>query len=288
MKRILEYTVGDADAGRSVKQILRSRGYTASVLTLLKKREDGILLNGESVFVTALVSAGDRLTLCLTEEDSTALPEEIEIPILFEDEDLIVYDKPAGMAVHPTKVIQSGTLANAFAFHMAAIGQVARFRPVYRLDRGTTGLVVVAKNKLACALLSGRVEKTYLALCEGVLPERGCFDGPIGTEEESALRRCVRSDGQPALTCYERLSVGENWSFARVTLQTGRTHQIRCHFAEAGHPLLGDFLYGTESPAWSRHALHCDTVSFSHPITGERVVRSCPLPQDMESFLKKS
>lgn len=288
MKRTLSYIISHGDAGKTVKQFLRSCGVTASVLTMLKSGEDGILLNGERVFVTARLSAGDRLTVSMTDEGETAPPENLDVSILFEDEDLILFDKPAGMAVHPTKKIQSGTLAHAFSHHMAEQGQTGRFRPVYRLDRGTTGLVVVAKNRLACALLSGGVDKTYLALCEGTLPANGTFDGPIGLAEGSALRRCVRPDGQPAVTEFERLAVGDGWSMARVKLKTGRTHQIRCHFADAGHPLLGDFLYGTETPAWTRHALHCETVAFRHPVSGESLSFACPLQRDMAEFLKNS
>ncbi|MBP5618642.1 MAG: RNA pseudouridine synthase, partial [Clostridia bacterium] len=153
--------------------------------------------------------------------------------------------------------------------------------------RGTTGLVVVAKHKLACALLEGRIEKEYLCLCEGVLPASGVYDGPIAVEEAGRLRRVVRADGKPAVTHFERLRFGEDWSMARVWLETGRTHQIRCHFADAGHPLLGDFLYGTETEAWSRPALHCAQIRFPHPVTGRRIECRSELPRDMADFLSK-
>ena len=288
MTRTLCFSVAPGEDGWTVKRLLQTKGCTAAVLTLLKKTADGLLLNERPVFVTARVAIGDRLTLCLSDEGDSALPERLDVPVCFEDDDLIVYDKPAGMAVHPTKKIQSGTLANDFAFRAGESGEHAVFRPVFRLDRGTTGLVVVAKHKLACALLEGRIAKEYLCLCEGELPQRGTYDGPIGLAEVGRLRREVRPDGQPAVTHFERLDGGDGWSLARVWLETGRTHQIRCHFADAGHPLLGDFLYGTETPDWGRHALHCVSLRFTHPITGQLIRCESPLPADMADFIKNS
>ena len=272
--------------GCTVKRFLQARGCTTAVLILLKKTQGALTVNGTPVFVTATLAAGDRIAIRLTDETDSAAPEDLRVSVVWEDEDVIVYDKPAGMAVHPTKKIQSGTLANDFAFRAA--GEHAVFRPVYRLDRGTTGLVVVAKHKLACAMLEGRIEKEYLSLCEGALPERGVFDGPIAVEETGRLRRVVRADGRPAVTHFERLGRGEDWSMACVWLETGRTHQIRCHFADAGHPLLGDFLYGTETAEWARPALHCGRIRFVHPVTGETVECRSDLPRDMAGFIAKS
>ena len=286
MTRQLAWIVSANDAGCTVKRFLQARGCTAAVLTLLKKTRGALTVNGVPVFVTAALAAGDEVAIRLTDETDSAAPEDLSVPVVREDEDVIVYDKPAGMAVHPTKKIQSGTLANDFAFRAA--GEHAVFRPVYRLDRGTTGLVVVAKHKLACAMLEGRIEKEYLCLCEGALVDTGVFDGSIAVEEPCRLRRVVRADGRPAVTRFECLRRGEGWSWARVWLETGRTHQIRCHFADAGHPLLGDFLYGTETAEWARPALHCGRIRFVHPVTGETVECRSDLPQDMADFIAKS
>lgn len=285
MPRTLTWTAAQADAGSSVKHFLRARGCTSAVLTALKKREDALLLNGEAVFVNAVIAPGDRIDVTLRDETDSALPEPLGIPVVWEDDDLIVYDKPAGIAVHPTKKIQSGTLANDFAYRARSTGEHAVFRPVYRLDRGTTGLVVAAKHKFACAMLTGRIIKEYVCLCSGILPDSGVFDGPIALEEEGRLRRVVRADGKPSLTRFVREAHGADWSLARVWTETGRTHQIRCHFAHAGHPLLGDFLYGVEMPDWARPALHCERIRFDHPVTGAAVSLTAPMPDDMSGFI---
>lgn len=284
MKRTLSYIIGECENGLMIKTFLKRRSYSASVLTMLKKEADGILLNGERVFVTRTVSVGDRLDICMTDSDVSAQPEPIEVPVLFEDDDLVVYDKSAGMAVHPTKKIQNGTLANCFYHHVRDGGV---YRPVYRLDKGTSGIVVVAKNKLAAHLLGGKIEKEYLCICEGELPENGCFDGAIGLCEGSKLKRQVRPDGDSALTHFERIATAGGFSAARVKIETGRTHQIRVHFSDAGYPLVGDFLYGRERDDLPRHALHCARVSFLHPVIEQRLTFNSDLPEDMADFAVK-
>lgn len=285
MKRALSYLIGNEHDGMMIKAFLKRKGYSSSVLTMLKKEDDGIVLNGQPAFVTRVVAVGDRLDICMTDTDTSAQPEPIEVPILFEDEDIVVYDKPADMVVHPTKKIQSGTLANSFYYHIKEGAGV--FRPVYRLDKGTSGIVIVAKNKLAAHLLNGRIKKEYICICEGELREKGTFDGAIGLSDLSKLKREVRDDGDSAVTHFERLSAANGLSAARVWLETGRTHQIRVHFADGGHALVGDFLYGKESDALPRHALHCSYVRFTHPITDKQVVIHSELPDDMKKFMQK-
>lgn len=285
MKRRLSYVISADCDGLMIKAFLKRKGYSSSVLTMLKKEEDGVVLNGERVFVTRMLSVGDRLDICMTDSDTSAEPEPIEVPILFEDEDIVVYDKPADMAVHPTKKIQSGTLANSFYHHIKEGAGV--FRPVYRLDKGTSGIVVVAKNKLAAHLLGGNIEKEYLCICEGELAESGTFEGAIGLSDNSKLKRQVRADGDSAVTHFERVSSSGGFSLARVWLETGRTHQIRVHFADDGHALVGDFLYGREYDEMPRHALHCGLVRFRHPITEQKMAFSTDLPEDMKKFIEK-
>lgn len=292
MGRVLTYR---ADvSGQTVKRFLYAHGYTSSVITMLKKSERGIMLGGERVFVDRVLSVGDVLEISLDEPLDDILkakesypPQQLGFTVLYEDEDIIAYDKPPLVAVHPTKKIQSGTLANDFAYHLQQRGEAGVFRPVYRLDRGTSGVVIAAKNKLACALLSGKTSKRYLCVCVGELPEKGTFDGNIGLSDSSTLKRAVRPDGQTAVTHFDCLCSANGLSLARVTLETGRTHQIRVHFSHAGFPLLGDFLYGEESALISRHALHCETAEFTHPITGEKVTLTSPLPNDISSVCEK-
>ncbi len=286
MKRTLSYLIGKENDGMMIKAFLKRKGYSSSVLTMLKKEDDGIVLNGERAFVTREVAAGDRLDICMTDTDISAQPEPIEVAVLFEDEDIIAYDKPADMVVHPTKKIQSGTLANSFYDHIKEGAGV--FRPVYRLDKGTSGVVIVAKNKLAAHLLNGRIEKEYICICEGELRGEGTFDGAIGLSDLSKLKREVRDDGDKAVTHFERLSAANGLSVAKVWLETGRTHQIRVHFANSGHALVGDFLYGRESDDMPRHALHCSYVRFIHPITDKQVEIYSPLHDDMKKFMQKT
>lgn len=285
MKRRLSYVIGEDNDGLMIKAFLKRKGYSSSVLTMLKKEEDGVLLNGEPAFVTRLLTAGDRLDICMTDNDVSAEAEPIEVTVLFEDDDVIVYDKPADMVVHPTKKIQSGTLANSFYHHVKEGAGV--FRPVYRLDKGTSGIVVVAKNKLAAHLLGGNIAKEYICICEGELAEKGTFLGAIGLSDNSKLKREVRADGDRAVTHFERLGVSKGFSVARVWLETGRTHQIRVHFSNDGHALVGDFLYGREYDQLPRHALHCGFVRFRHPITEEEMTFSTDLPEDMKKFKQK-
>ena len=294
--RRLTLTVSPDLAGRTVDMLLRRvLNLSGTAIKRAKAVPGGILLDGVPVFVSRRAEAGQLLSVLVGDAtaDGGVLPVPGPLHIVFEDEDLLVVDKPAGTAVHPGPGHPFDTLGNFIAEYYRTTGQIARFRPVHRLDRGTSGLICVAKHAHAQEVLKGRLHtpsfrRVYLAVCEGrPAPASGVIDAPIGRTEASALRREVRPDGAPARTHYEVLASAGGRSLVRLMLETGRTHQIRVHMAWLGHPLTGDFLYGTEDPALiARPALHAAELAFAHPVTGVPMTWQSPLPPDIRSLLK--
>ena len=216
------------------------------------------------------------------------------LTIVYEDQDLVILDKAGGVPVHPSQGHHGDTLANFLMAHYRDQGLVAAFHPVNRLDRGTSGLMAVAKHAhahegLQAQLQAGELRRTYLAVCEGVpVPRRGCVEAPIARAPGSVLKREVSPQGAPARTHYEVLATGRGRALVRLALDTGRTHQIRVHLAHLGHPLVGDFLYGKEEPERiPRPALHSHRLTFRHPITGQEMTFTAPVPQDMKRLLEQ-
>ncbi len=282
--KVMTFTVSDFEDGMILKNWMRLHGISTRS-TVRLKHYGCILLDGTPVTVRAIVRVGNIIELRFPEDAKPAEAEEIQVPIMYEDDSVIVMNKPAHMPVHPSKNLQSGTLANAFAGHIAQKGQSLAFRAVNRLDRGTSGLVVVALNPIAAAKLAGSVDKEYICVCSGELPETGKIDMPIRRREDSKMERCVASDGQRAVTNYRRIYTNGKFSVASVTLETGRTHQIRVHFSHVGFPLIGDTMYGYADEILDRQALHCASVCFTHPISGEKISVTSDLPQDLKAFL---
>ena len=211
----------------------------------------------------------------------------MELKILYEDEDILVINKPADMPVHPSAGNYENTLANGIAWYFAEKGEDFVYRCINRLDRDTTGALILAKNPLSAAILSVQMRnrqicRTYLALVDGVLPESGNVDAPIARMDGSVITREVNfQNGESAVTHYECLAVGKDYSLAELHLETGRTHQIRVHMNYIGHPLPGDFLYNPDYSHISRQALHSHHLRFRHPITGEEMHFTAPVPEDM-------
>ena len=293
--RRLTASITQAQTGASVQTILRRElGLSAAAVRRAKGLPDGILLDGEPVFTNVRVEAGQVLTVAVG--DQTGSDQIAPVPgplnIVYEDEDLVIVDKAGGVPVHPSQGHHGDTLANFLLAHYAAQGLTAAFHPVNRLDRGTSGLMAVAKHahaheKLQEQLQNGHLRRTYLAVCEGVpVPRRGCVDTPIARAPGSVLQRQVCPQGAEARTHYEVLQTGHGRALVRLSLETGRTHQIRVHLAYLGCPLAGDFLYGTELPQLpGRFALHSAAIRLCQPVTGERLAFSSPLPPALENLL---
>ena len=293
--RILTYTVTPEEDGRMVKGILRgSLQLSYTLLKSLKWRENAILLNGQSVHVNAIVHVGDTVSVVLSErtprEDlycaNAAKPD-----IVYEDDDLLVLNKPAGVAMHPKSGDASAPSLAAMLTSYLGEGSVPHF--VSRLDKGTSGLLIAAKNgyvhdRLRRALHSSDLRREYRAVAVGrVEPPYGVIDAPIGRAEGSIIRRCVRADGLPSLTEYETLQVNDRFTLLRLRPQTGRTHQLRVHMAYLGHPLAGDWLYGTEDKTLiARPALHSYELWFTQPVTGQKLHFTAPIPQDMQRLME--
>ncbi len=296
----------------TVEQFLRGRGCSHHVLTRLKQTERGILLNGEWAYTNQRLKAGDVLTIRIVEEQSSAdlVPVQMPLDIVYEDEDLLVVNKPSDMPIHPSINNYKNTLANGIMYYFTSQGIPFVYRCINRLDRDTSGLLIIAKHYLSAAILSRisaerQIHREYLAIVEGILPESGTINAPIARLDGSVLMRCVDYErGQRAVTHFRRLSACKTdcdsttqdsfkrsstasakslprfLSLATVTLETGRTHQIRVHMSHIGHPLIGDFLYNPIS-SFGRQALHSHKLEFPHPITGEPLSFTCEMPEDM-------
>ena len=291
------FIISPQEAGTPVGKFLRAHGYSARLLSRLKYIDSGITVNGETAFTNRILLQGDTLVTRLDDNAANGgnmpLPLFAPLQIIYEDDCLLVIDKPAGMPVHPSRGFYSITLANAVCFYMLSSGQTHfLFRAPQRLDRDTTGLIIVAKNQLAGARLTDmarerKISKTYLAICEGEVPLRGEIDAPIARARSGNIARSVNyATGARAVTCFERLSFRGGYSLVRLHLLTGRTHQIRVHMSHIGYPLAGDALYGGPCDGIGRQALHAWELSFCHPVTGQPLHLRTPLPDDMAGFLQ--
>ena len=295
--RYLTLSITPELAGLEVNTLLRrTLGLSGTVLRRIKWLEDGITLDGVRVNVRVRVSEGQTLAVRLTDPAPTSgvVPVEGPLDVVYEDADLIVVNKAPGVLVHPGHGHFDDTLGNYLMWHYAQTGEESDFHPVHRLDKGTSGLVVIAKHahsqeKLKKQLHTGDFRRVYLAVCDGAPAEPiGTVDAPIGQAEGSLTAREVRTDGKPARTRYKVLQAYGPRSLVELELETGRTHQIRVHMAHIGCPLTGDFLYGAEDRALiARPALHSARLELAHPITGERMSFTAPLPADMRALISK-
>ncbi len=295
MKRELVFVVPPRLDGTLLRDVMkRELGISAKQITRMKQTAGAILCNGVPVYVVHRVCAGDELLLSLEDQliSEGIVGTEGEIDIRFENADVLVLEKPAGLAVHPAPGDRENTLGNFVVWHYSKLGEQFTYRPVNRLDRGTSGLMVVAKNAYAHACLardlhSARFVREYFAVTEGVPnPREGTIAVPIARAEGSTIRREVSKTGADAVTHYCVDAVFGKRALVRLRLETGRTHQIRVHMAHLGCPLVGDFLYGEESTEISRCALHSAKLKLTLPVSGEEIELESCLPQDMANLLK--
>lgn len=293
MRREIHYEVTEESAGMLVKDILhRHFGLSVRQVSRLKFRPDGILVNHQKVTVRHVLARGEQLTICL--EPETQGSDHLEpvpgpLDFRYEDEDMLLLYKPAGVVVHPSHGHYNDSLANWLVHHYSSQGLHLVIRPVGRLDKDTSGLLIFAKHAAAAACFDrqrreGTLQRTYLALAEGCpASPAGRIDAPIGRQDGSLILRQVREDGEPARTDYQVLLPGQDYSLLRLTLHSGRTHQIRVHMAHLGHPLLGDPFYGTEhSFGMSRTALHSACICCRQPVSGQALRFYGDMPEDMQ------
>ncbi|MCJ8006009.1 RluA family pseudouridine synthase [Lederbergia wuyishanensis] len=291
----LKWTIEKADAGQIIKEFLYTKGISRRALTNIKFTGGSIKVNGEEQNVRYLLKEFDVLIVDFPPEElnERMKGENIPLSIYFEDQDIIVLEKPPYMSTIPSREHPTGSLANALVYYYERTNNTSAIHIVTRLDRNTSGLVLIAKHRHAHHLLSlqqqnGKIQRYYEAFAEKAFDEiSGCVDVPIGRKQSSIIEREVREDGQKAVTYFEVIRNYPEFSHIRLKLETGRTHQIRVHMSYLGHPLLGDDLYGGNQKIIGRQALHCRELCFEHPITRKELSFIAPLPLDMETIIKK-
>ncbi len=280
--RNIEYTyIGETPI--TLQNFLKSQGVSSRLLKKLKRQENGITRNGILIRSIDILETGDTVSLNINDEKFLEPNSELNIKIAFENDYLIIFDKPAGVPVHPSIKHQGDTLGNFFAYKYPDL----TFRPINRLDRNTSGLCAVAKNPHSANVLQGNIDKIYYALVYGKTEPSGTINAPIARENESIITRIVRADGQYAVTHYKTICQNEKYSFLKINLETGRTHQIRVHFSHIGHALAGDELYGGSLEDIKRHALHCGSLKFNDIFTGEEIVVTSPISSDIKKLIQK-
>lgn len=294
----MKMTISQELDGMLLRQLLRAElRLSSKMIKHLKFLPDGILVNGAHVTVRYRLQAGDLLSLAIEDsEDAPIEPVDLPIEILYEDADLVVPSKPANMPTHPSHDHHGDTVANALAYRYRQSGSAFVFRPINRLDRNTSGLLLIARNRPTAGLLSEQmkkkqIEKSYLAILDGEMETtEGVIDAFLHRTAKSIIVREVCSpdapDADAALTAYTVLATENGHTLVEAHPLTGRTHQLRVHFASIGHPITGDDLYGSASPDIPRHALHARRLVFLHPKTQNRIDLQAPLPKDFLSLLR--
>lgn len=296
MKRVFNYKIDEEYNGKIIKDFLTNKcRMSGTLLKVLKRTEDGIMVNGKRQFVTYMLKNKDILTVSIYENASeNIIPVKLDFTVIYEDEDIMIVDKPPHMPTHPSQGNFTNTLANALMYYWKEKGEEHVFRAVNRLDKDTSGLMCLAKNSYAHAILcdaikSKKIKRKYRAIVCGDLSENGTIDVPIIRESESVIKRCVSLDGKRAVTHYKIIKRLGDYTLIELELETGRTHQIRVHMSYIGHPLLGDWLYGTENHClFERQALHSCYISLTHPIKGDKIIFTSEIAQDMQDFIKKT
>lgn len=287
MSVTLTFTVTEEHHYKPAKLFLRQGcGISAHTLIKLKQTPLGITRGGRLLRVIDLVSAGDVITVCLPKDENEIIPIKMDLDIVYEDDHVLVVNKPFLMPVHPTGDHLTDTLANGVAHYMRQKGEFYSFRALNRLDRDTTGLVLLAKHSYAAFALCKGVEKTYYAVCEGVVEQSGRIEAPISLMEGHTIQRQAGQGGVFAATNYTVQSSANGHTLLAVELETGRTHQIRVHMSHIGHPLAGDDMYGGSLTYISRQALHCGACSFIHPVSKKRIHLTVDIPWDMKNVMQ--
>lgn len=289
MNRIFHYQITENEQGTTVLDFLRKKGFSRHILSSMKADKEALTRNGQRIGGREQLLAGDhfRVRLLETVDSDGIVPVSMPLSILYEDEDILVINKPADMPVHPSIGNYTNTLANGVAAYLDAKDEHSPFRCINRLDRDTSGALILAKNAFSAAVLSTQmrnrqIRRTYLAVVEGITPPNGTISAPISRVDDSVIERHVDFlRGEPAVTHYERLEVKNEHSLLEIHLETGRTHQIRVHMGYIGHPLPADYLYHPVYDCFKRQPLHSLQLEFRHPVTDKPMCLLAPVPEDM-------
>lgn len=277
----------------TINKILQNNLKVSSRLLYKLIKNNCIFLNGKECDTRNIALPNDVISINFDYEEDTSniVPTKINLDIVFEDEWLLIVNKPANLATHPSILHFSDSLCNGVRFYFDSIGLKKKVRPVNRLDLNTSGLIVFAKCEYIQECLISQMKmnlfkKDYLAICDGIFKNKtGIINLPIARKENSIIERCISEDGQHSVTNYEVLKEFNSYSLVKCSLETGRTHQIRVHMSSIGHPLIGDSLYGNVSNLISRQALHCYRLCFLHPILKNNLEFDSDLPDDFKNLI---
>lgn len=289
----LEYIVNELTEYETVKQVLKEEFLLSDRLIIKLKQAKQIYLNNNYAFVNQKLKAGNNILVNLDFEETcdNIVPTKINLDILYEDDGLLIINKPPFLPVHPSMDHYEDSLSNGVKYYFDSIGLKRKIRPVNRLDKDTSGIVLFAKNEyiqecLVKQMKSNMFEKEYIAIVEGIIDKKEqIIDAPISRKENSIIERCVAPNGDNAITVIHLLKTYKDYSLVKCILKTGRTHQIRVHTSYIGYPILGDDLYGSKSDKINRQALHAQKISFIHPITKNKIEIEAKIPKDIENLI---
>lgn len=289
----LEYKITNLTKYNSIRAIFKEEFLMSDRLIAKLKNTSQIYINNKPVYINHILSTEDVLSVNLdfNEESENIVPTKMKLDILYEDESLLILNKPAGIPVHPSMEHYTDSLSNGVKYYFEQISLKRKIRPVNRLDRNTSGIVIFAKNQyiqecLIKQMKTDEFKKEYLALVNGSLSKKEqIILAPISRKENSIIERCVAANGSKAITIVELLKNFDNYSLIKCILKTGRTHQIRVHMQFIKHPILGDTLYGVPSDLINRQALHAYKICFIHPITKEKINIIAELPEDIKKLI---
>lgn len=296
MKSSLKYVVEEKDSGKKLREYLKDTLNFSSRFIRSAAREKRIRINNNVIKLNYIICKGEVIEIEVQKEESqNIIPEPIELEIIYEDEDIIVINKPPNMVVHPTRSHPVGTLANGLIYYFRSTGQKCIVRLVSRLDRDTSGLILIAKNQFAHMALARDMKheefkKDYLAITQGKMDKKqGTINLPIYKDDIEGIKRVIDTKGQKSITHYQVIDSFNDCELLKLRLETGRTHQIRVHLSYIGHPILGDTLYGNnyELKSIKRQALHACNLSFPHPRTGNIIKVEASLPEDMKKLIQE-